>query len=179
MLSASPRDQLEDAVADVMPRLKGAFSTVAMVRDKVVAFRDPAGIRPLSIGRIGQHYCVASETCAFDIIGAEHVRDVEPGECVVLDERGITTRCELRAEREAFCVFEYIYFARPDSQVEGRSVYEARRRIGAELAAGPRPPAVSGEYRAEIVEGCGHFLLQERPAEVIGRITAWLGAAAR
>jgi len=130
MLSASPRDQLEDAVADVMPRLKGAFSTVAMVRDKVVAFRDPAGIRPLSIGRIGDHYCVASETCAFDIIGAERVRDVEPGECVVLDERGITTRCELRAEREAFCVFEYIYFARPDSRMNGELLQAARGRMG-------------------------------------------------
>ncbi|MEI2702306.1 MAG: amidophosphoribosyltransferase [Baekduia sp.] len=130
LLSTSECDQLEDAVAEALPRLKGAFSIVAMVRDKVVAFRDPAGVRPLSIGRIGDSYCVASETCAFDIIGAEHVREVEPGECVVLDERGVTTRCVIEEERKAFCLFEYIYFARPDSRMNGNLLQAARGRMG-------------------------------------------------
>ena len=130
LLSTSECDQLEDAVAEALPRIKGAFSTVAMVRDKVVAFRDPAGVRPLSIGKLGDSYCVASETCAFDIIGAEHVRDVEPGECVVLDERGVTTRCKISEERQAFCLFEYIYFARPDSRMNGQLLQAARGRMG-------------------------------------------------
>jgi len=134
MLSSSECEQLEDAVAEALPRLKGAFSTVAMVRDKVVAFRDPAGIRPLSIGKIGDAYCVASETCAFDIIGAEHVRDVEPGECVVLDERGLTSRQIIEPERLAFCLFEYIYFARPDSRMNGNLLQAARGRMGEILA---------------------------------------------
>lgn len=130
LLSTHPAPELEDAVADVLLRLQGAFSTVAMVRDKVVAFRDPAGLRPLALGRIGDRYCVASETCAFDIIGAEHVRDVAPGECVVLDERGVTSRQVVSGAREAFCVFEYIYFARPDSRMNGQLLQAARGRMG-------------------------------------------------
>ncbi len=130
LLSTHPAEELEDAVADVLPQLQGAFSTVAMVRDKVVAFRDPSGLRPLSIGRIGDRYCVASETCAFDIIGAEHVRDVAPGECVILSEDGLTSRQIVSGQREAFCVFEYIYFARPDSRMNGELLQAARGRMG-------------------------------------------------
>src|SRR3954449_7904589 len=110
LLSNHEADSIEDAVADVMPRLEGAFSTVVMTDDAVVAFRDGAGLRPLSLGRIGERYCVASETCAFDIINAELLREVQPGEMVSLGERGIDARQVVNSPRKAFCVFEHIYF---------------------------------------------------------------------
>jgi amidophosphoribosyltransferase len=134
LISTHPAERLEDAVADVLPRLKGAFSTVVMSKDEVVAFRDPAGLRPLSVGRLGDRYCVASESCAFDIIGAEHVRDVLPGELVTLSERGLDARQVVSGERQAFCVFEYIYFARPDSRMNGQLLQAARGRMGEILA---------------------------------------------
>jgi amidophosphoribosyltransferase len=134
LLSTHPAEALEDAVADVMPRLEGAFSTVAMTHDRVVAFRDPAGLRPLSLGMIGDRYCVASESCAFDIIGARFLRDVQPGEVVVLDGRGIRTRMAVEGARRALCVFEHIYFARPDSRLDGQVLQVARGRMGEILA---------------------------------------------
>jgi|HigsolmetaAR201D_1030396.scaffolds.fasta_scaffold01956_9 amidophosphoribosyltransferase len=130
LLSTHPAERLEDAIAEVMPRLRGAYSAVAMVRDKVVAFRDPSGLRPLVVGRVGEHYCVASETCALDIIGAEYVRDVEPGELVVLDDDGLSSRRVISDGRRAFCVFEYIYFARPDSRMNGQLLQAVRGRMG-------------------------------------------------
>jgi len=130
LLSTHEADRIEDAVADVMPRLEGALSTVVMTRDTVVAFRDPAGLRPLSLGRLGDRYCVASESCAFDIIGAELLREVGPGEMVSLTEGGVETRQIVESKRRAFCVFEHIYFARPDSVLEGTRAQVARRRMG-------------------------------------------------
>jgi amidophosphoribosyltransferase len=134
LLASHPAEKLEDAIADVLPRLKGAFSTVVMTADKVVAFRDPAGLRPLVLGQLGDRYCVASESCAFDIIGATLLRDVLPGEMVSLGERGVQTRQVVSGEREAFCVFEYIYFARPDSRMGGDVLQAARGRMGEILA---------------------------------------------
>ena len=141
LLATHPAEELEDAVADVLPRLQGAFSTVVMTDDRVVAFRDPNGIRPLAIGRIPavgdsssrDVYCVASETCAFDLIGAEHVRDVEPGELVTLSARGLSSRIVVEGRRRAFCVFEYIYFARPDSRMGGTPLQVSRARMGQAL----------------------------------------------
>jgi amidophosphoribosyltransferase len=130
LLSTHESDSIEEAVADVMPRLEGAFSTVVMTSDSVVAFRDGAGLRPLSLGRIGDRYCVASETCAFDIIGGELVREILPGEMVSLGERGIATRQVVDSDRKAFCVFEHIYFARPDSILEGNRTQVSRRKMG-------------------------------------------------
>jgi amidophosphoribosyltransferase len=136
LLATHPAARIEDAVADVLPRLKGAFSTVAMTEDAVVAFRDPSGLRPLALGMLedpasGQaSYCVASESCAFDLIGARYLREVLPGEVVTLTERGIQTRVVLEADRRAFCVFEYIYFARPDSKMAGTVLQVARARMG-------------------------------------------------
>ena len=130
LLSTHPAERIEDAVAEVMPRLEGAFSTAIMTRDAVVAFRDPAGLRPLALGRIGERYCVASESCAFDIIGAEFVRELEPGEMVSLREHGMESRMVVEGERKAFCVFEHIYFARPDSKLEGKLAQVSRRRMG-------------------------------------------------
>jgi len=130
LLSNHEADTLEDAVADVLPSLEGAFSTVIMTTDRVIAFRDGAGLRPLSIGRIGERYCVASESCAFDIIGAELLREVQPGEMVSLTERGLEVRQVIEGERKAFCVFEHIYFARPDSMLEGKLTQVSRGRMG-------------------------------------------------
>jgi amidophosphoribosyltransferase len=130
MLSTHEADTLEDALEDVMPRLEGAFSTVVMTNDSVVAFRDGAGLRPLALGQIGDRYCVASESCAFDIIGARFLRDVQPGEMISLSERGIETRQIVTGERRSFCVFEHIYFARPDSLLEGNRTQVSRRKMG-------------------------------------------------
>jgi len=130
LIATHPADRVEDAIADVLPRLEGAFSTVVLTREKVIAFRDPAGLRPLVLGRLGDRYCVASESCALDIIGATLLRDVAPGEMVCLGERGIATRQVVESEREAFCVFEYIYFARPDSRMGGNVLQAARGRMG-------------------------------------------------
>jgi amidophosphoribosyltransferase len=130
LLSTHPADRIEDALVEVMPRLEGAFSTVAMTKGSVVGFRDPAGLRPLALGRIGDRYCLASESCAFDIIGAELLREVQPGEMVSIGTRGIETRQLVESERKAFCVFEHIYFARPDSILEGNRTQVSRRKMG-------------------------------------------------
>jgi amidophosphoribosyltransferase len=130
LLSTHPADSIQDALADVMPKLAGAFSTVVMTRDSIVAFRDGAGLRPLALGQLGDRYCVASESCAFDIIGAKFIREVQPGEMVSLGERGIETRQVVEGARRAFCVFEHIYFARPDSLLEGNRTQVSRRKMG-------------------------------------------------
>jgi amidophosphoribosyltransferase len=134
LLSTHEAEDVVDAVADVMPRMHGAYSTVVLSNDRVVAFRDPAGLRPLVLGRIGERYCVASESCALDIIGAELVRDVEPGEIVSFGADGLESRMGVEGARRAFCVFEYIYFARPDSRMGGQSLQAARGRMGEILA---------------------------------------------
>ena len=130
LLSTHAAATIEDALAETMPRLQGAFSTVVMTTDKLVAFRDGAGLRPLSLGRLGDRWVVASETCAFDIIGAELEREVAPGELVVIDGDGLHSRQVLDSPRKAFCVFEHIYFARPDSILEGNRTQVSRRKMG-------------------------------------------------
>jgi amidophosphoribosyltransferase len=130
LLANHQAEQVEDAIADVLPRLQGAFSTVIMTRDRVVGFRDPHGLRPLSLGRLGDRYCLASESCAFDIIGAELVREVAPGEMISLTEGGLETRMVVEGARKAFCIFEHIYFARPDSILEGNRTQVTRRQMG-------------------------------------------------
>jgi len=135
LLSRHPAARLQDAVADVLPRLRGAFSTVVLTEEAVVAFRDPHGLRPLCIGRIDgldgvPVWCVASESCALDMIGAAFVRDVAPGEVVTLSAKGLESRLVAPGGREAFCVFEYIYFARPDSRMGGTVLQAARGRMG-------------------------------------------------
>jgi amidophosphoribosyltransferase len=145
LLATHPAERIEDAVADVLPRLRGAFSIVVMTKDRVVAFRDPHGLRPLALGALqpggidgpedgeiddAVRHCVASESCALDIIGATHLRDVQPGEVVTLSEEGVQSRVVSPNERRAFCVFEYIYFARPDSRMHGQVLQVARGRMG-------------------------------------------------
>jgi amidophosphoribosyltransferase len=139
MIATQPSESIEDAIAEVLPRLQGAFSIVAMTKDRVVAFRDPHGLRPLALGVLepgpdepdGQvRYCVASESCAFDIIGAKFLREVEPGEVVTLGEEGLQSRMVVPGQRRAFCVFEYIYFARPDSRMNDQVLQVTRGRMG-------------------------------------------------
>jgi amidophosphoribosyltransferase len=130
LLSTHPAERTEDALADILPRLQGAFSTVVMTKEAVIAFRDAAGLRPLALGHLGDRYCVASESCAFDIIGAELLREVQPGEMISISERGLECRQLLDSERTAFCVFEHIYFARPDSILEGNRTQVSRRKMG-------------------------------------------------
>jgi amidophosphoribosyltransferase len=130
LLSVEEARPIENAVEAVMPRLAGAYSTVVMTKRAVVAFRDPYGVRPLSLGRLGDRYVVASESCAFDIIGAELLREVAPGELLSLTEQGLESRQVVAPERRAHCVFEHIYFSRPDSRLDGRVVQQVRGRMG-------------------------------------------------
>jgi amidophosphoribosyltransferase len=138
LIARHPAERVEDAVADVMGRLAGAYSTVILTADAVVAFRDPAGLRPLCLGQLEDRYVVASESCALDIIGAKLMREVEPGELISIGARGIETRQAVESERRALCVFEHIYFSRPDSKLEGRTLQSVRGRMG-EILAGEAP----------------------------------------
>ena len=134
-LLAQHLDQgLERAALEVLPTLTGAFSFVLMDERTVFAARDPYGIRPLAIGRLPSGFCVASETCALDVVGATYVREVEPGELVSLDDRGIRSVPFAPSPRPALCLFEFVYLSRADSRLDGRSVHEARRRMGRLLA---------------------------------------------
>jgi amidophosphoribosyltransferase len=125
---------LPEAVANAMRRLEGAYSVTALVEDTLVAFRDPLGFRPLAIGQIGDDWAIASETCALDLIGAEFVREVRPGEVVWIDADGLHAAQALPAGRNALCIFELVYLARPDSRVAGVEVHGARVRMGERLA---------------------------------------------
>jgi amidophosphoribosyltransferase len=125
---------LEEAVAHAMARLEGAYSVTALSEGVLVAFRDPYGFRPLTLGRVGDDWVVASETCALDLIGADVVRDVRPGEVVWVEADGLHDAQAVPSGRSALCIFEHVYFARPDSQVGGVEVHGARIRMGERLA---------------------------------------------
>jgi amidophosphoribosyltransferase len=122
-----------DALVDALRQVRGAFSLVALVPGRLIAVRDPLGFRPLSIGRVAGAWVVVSETCAFDLIGAQHVRDVDRGEVVVVDVAGLHSFRPFEPDRPAPCLFEHVYFARPDSLLFGESVQAVRKRLGAEL----------------------------------------------
>ena len=134
LIAISLYSTVVDRLIDALKQVVGAYSLIALSNEALMGVRDPLGVRPLILGRLGDGWVLASETCALDIIGAEFVRDVEPGEIVVVNDQGVHSIKPFGRTRERFCVFEYIYFARPDSVVEGTGVYEARKRIGAELA---------------------------------------------
>ncbi len=134
LVARSKKGSLEERVLDALSQVQGAYSLVFLTEDTLVVARDPRGIRPLCLGILKDAHVVASEPTAFDLIGAEFVRDVEPGELLVIDASGLkSTRLPEKAERQ-MCVFEYVYFARPDSTLGGRSVYEVRKALGATLA---------------------------------------------
>jgi amidophosphoribosyltransferase len=135
-LLANDTGPLEDAVAGAMARLLGAFSVVALAHDKLIGFRDPFGFRPLCLGRSDDgDWILASETCALDLVGAELEREIEPGELVLIDDKGVHSRQAVEPTRRALCIFEFFYLARPDSRLEGIEVHGARIRMGERLAA--------------------------------------------
>ena len=125
------RRDLEGAAMRVLPELEGAFCFVIMDERSVFAARDPHGFRPLAVGRLPTGFVVASETCALDIVGATFIREVEPGELIRIDDRGLHSVRFAEAPRGALCIFEFVYLARADSRIAARSVHEARREMGA------------------------------------------------
>ncbi len=134
LMATSPHGGVVDRMIDALRRAEGAYSLVALTKDHLIGVRDPLGVRPLVVGELDGATILASETCALDIIGASFLRDVEPGEMVVIDASGIHSMRPFPPAQRRFCIFEYIYFSRPDSIVEGQGVYQARKKIGAELA---------------------------------------------
>ncbi|MFQ5513406.1 MAG: amidophosphoribosyltransferase [Myxococcota bacterium] len=133
-LLARSRGALEERLTDALSRVRGAYSLVLLADDTLVAARDPHGFRPLSLGRLGKAWVIASETCAFDLIGAEYERDVEPGEIVLIRRGRLRSIQPLPRVPEHFCIFEHIYFSRPDSLVFGSNVYGIRKVLGRALA---------------------------------------------
>jgi amidophosphoribosyltransferase len=134
LVARSSYGPIVDRLIDALKQVEGAYSLVALTSKKLIGVRDPWGVRPLVLGDLNGAPILTSESCALDIIGAKFVRDVKPGEMVVIDRDGIKSYFPFTPQPERFCIFEYVYFARPDSTVEGRNVYEARKQIGAELA---------------------------------------------
>ncbi|MGB9792394.1 MAG: amidophosphoribosyltransferase [Thermacetogeniaceae bacterium] len=134
LMARSSKGSLVDGVLRTMDKIKGAYSLVIMTEDRLYGIRDPHGIRPLCLGRIEEGYVLASESAALDTIGAEMIRDVEPGEVVIIDENGITSLRSHTPSPRALCIFEFIYFARPDSIIDGLNVQKARAALGRQLA---------------------------------------------
>ncbi|PTE12953.1 amidophosphoribosyltransferase [Pseudogemmobacter blasticus] len=134
LMARSIQKTLAERIKDALRAVEGAFSVIAMTRTKLIGVRDPLGVRPLVIGRFGEGWVLSSETCALDIIGAEYIRDVEPGEMVVIENGTLSSSRPFAPAPSRFCIFEQVYFSRPDSIIGGRSVYETRRQIGVELA---------------------------------------------
>ena len=134
LIATSKHSTFEDRLIAALKEIEGAFSIVGITNKKLIGCRDPLGVRPLVLGDLDGAYILTSETCALDIIGARLVRDIEPGELVVITERGIHSSKPFDPVPPRFCIFEYVYFARPDSVIEGRNVYNVRKQIGIELA---------------------------------------------
>ncbi len=135
LTAASKKRTWLNRICDSLQHVQGAYSLVFMTEYSIIAARDPRGFRPLALGKYNNGtYIVASETCAFDIIGAKYIRDIEPGEVIEISEKGIRSLYPLKKQKHAFCIFEYIYFARPDSKVFGENVDKIRRRLGRQLA---------------------------------------------
>jgi amidophosphoribosyltransferase len=134
LVISSSRKTIESSVKDAIRQIKGAYSLVMMTEDKLIGVRDPNGVRPLSLGQMNGHYVLSSETCGLDVIGAEFLRDILPGEMVVIDAKGLTSYRIAEEAKPSLCIFEFVYVARPDSRLYGRTVAEARKRMGRELA---------------------------------------------
>ncbi len=134
LIARSKQAHIADRVADALQHIRGAYSLVLSTEDRLFAIRDPHGFRPLCLGQLGDAWVVASESCALDIISARYIRDIEPGELVVIDAHGLRTFSPCEVDKHAFCIFEYIYFSRPDSIIFGDNVDKTRRRLGKQLA---------------------------------------------
>ncbi|HEX6241944.1 MAG TPA: class II glutamine amidotransferase, partial [Polyangiales bacterium] len=134
LIARSSERATVDRVADALRQTKGAYSIMVLTPNEMIAVRDPWGFRPLAMGRLKGAYVFASEPVAFELIAAEYVRDVAPGEMVVVDKTGVRSLFPFEREDHKMCIFEYVYFARPDSTMGGINVYEARKRMGRALA---------------------------------------------
>ena len=133
-MARSQRRRIVERFVEALRQIQGAYALVCLTNDMLIGARDPVGIRPLMLGRLGSAYVLASETCALDIVGATLVRDVEPGELVRIDDRGLHAQRFAESPKRSLCVFEVVYLARPDSRLRERSVHEARREMGRILA---------------------------------------------
>ena len=134
LMARSFQKNIPERLKDALRRVEGAFSIVAMTRTKLIGVRDALGVRPLVLGKLGDGWILSSETCALDIIGADFIREIEPGEMVVITDEGLDSSFPFHKAKPRPCIFEHVYFSRPDSIFTGQSVYEARRAIGVELA---------------------------------------------
>ncbi len=134
LIAKSKEETLLHRIIEALIRCKGAYSLLFLTPEAMIAARDPYGFRPLVMGKLGDSVVFASETCAFDLIEAEFVREIEPGEIVVVNDKGVESFKPFGDSKHAYCVFEYIYFARPDSFLTGRNVYQVRRALGKQLA---------------------------------------------
>jgi amidophosphoribosyltransferase len=134
LIALSKKETIKERIIDALKQIKGAFSLVIMLKDQIIAVRDIHGVRPLVLGELSDSYIVASESCALDIIDAKRIRDIKKGEMIIIDKNGIESEFPFQEAKSKFCIFEYIYFARPDSYIEGKNVYDVRKNIGIELA---------------------------------------------
>jgi amidophosphoribosyltransferase len=134
LLAASGASDIEEAVLEVAPELKGAYSLAIMTEDRLIGLRDPYGIRPLCVGSFRDGFALSSESCGLDIIGASYMREIEPGEMAVIDSEGLRFRRAVERRKPSLCIFEFIYFARPDSVLYGTNLYHARKNMGMALA---------------------------------------------
>lgn len=141
LIARYTKDDIEEALIKTLNEVIGSYGLVVMTNDRLIGARDPFGLKPLSLGKFGDDYILASETCAFDTIGAEFIRDIEPGEVVVINNKGVKTISKKPSGRK-LCLFELIYFARPDSLVDGKSIYLSRIEAGRQLA---RETNISGD----------------------------------
>lgn len=146
MIKRSGYSDVRDSVKSSLSMLKGAYAFVVMTENQMILARDPHGFRPLSLGKIGDAYFAASETCALDIVGAEFVRDIEPGELVVINDEGITSEYFSLSSQHAMCTMEYVYFSRPDSNIDGINVHTARKNLGKQMA-------LEAKIEADVVTG--------------------------
>lgn len=134
LIKKSKHSPFRSKVKEALSLLKGAFSIILLTNDQMIVARDRNGLRPLSLGKLGNAYVVASETCAFDLIGAEYVRDVEPGELLIITNNGLEVDSYVEKDKRTMCAMEYVYLARPDSNIDGVNIHMARKRMGKELA---------------------------------------------
>ena len=135
LIARNMHSGLEEAIVKTVRKIEGAYACTFMTEDELIAFRDPSGLRPLCLGKLNGAYVIASETCAFDLIDAKYERDIEPGEIVIINQDGLKSiRTRRHHVRKSFCIFELIYFARPDSSIFGVNVYNVRKKFGEKLA---------------------------------------------
>ncbi|AWE08849.1 amidophosphoribosyltransferase [Lysinibacillus sp. 2017] len=134
LIKKSKHSPFRSKVKEALSLLKGAFSIILLTNDQMIVARDRNGLRPLSLGKMGDAYVVASETCAFDLIGAEYIREIEPGELLIISNNGLEVDSYVEKDKRTMCAMEYVYFARPDSNIDGINIHMARKRMGKELA---------------------------------------------